>query len=115
MVGAQPLMDLIVNLGPAPGDRGPAVGNKPGDAENAIERPIADDQPVSVVVFKTFADPFAGKLSLIHVRSGVLKGDSSVINVRADSPERLGQLQVAQGKQVTTPDGFGGSLSGCFG
>jgi elongation factor G len=101
MIGAQPLMDLIVNLGSAPGERGPAMGNKPGDAESLIERPIADDQPVSAFVFKTFADPFAGKLSLIQVRSGVLKGDSNVNNMRADVHERLGQLQVAQGKQVT--------------
>lgn len=102
MIGAQSLMDLIVNLGPAPGERGPAVGHEPGNPDSPIERPVSDDEPVSVFVFKTFADTFAGKLSLISVRSGVLKGDSHVVNVRADCPERLGQLQVAQGKQGTT-------------
>ena len=101
MIGIQPLIDVIVKLGPAPGARGPAVGYKPGDEDSAIERPVSDDEPISAFVFKTMADPFAGKLSMIHVRSGVLKGDSSVVNVRRGNvSERLGQLQLAQGKQV---------------
>ena len=53
MIGAQPLMDLIVNLAPAPGERGPNVGHKPGDAETTLERPVADDEPISAFVFKT--------------------------------------------------------------
>jgi len=102
VIGIQPLMNLIVNLGPAPGERGPMTGFKPGDAESAIERVVSDDEPISAFVFKTIADPFTGKLSFIQVRSGVLKGDSHVVNVsRENVAERLGQLQVAQGKQVT--------------
>jgi len=102
VVAAQPLMDLIVNLGSAPGERGPKIGHKPGEPESKIERAVSDDEKVSAFVFKTIADPFAGKLSLIQVQSGVLKPDSNVINVRRDNvTERLGQLQVGQGKQVS--------------
>ncbi len=103
VIGVQPLMSLIVSLGPAPGERGPVTGHKPGDAESTIERNVSDDEKISAFVFKTIADPFTGKLSMIQVRSGVLKGDSNVVNVsRENVSERLGQLQVAQGKQLTT-------------
>ncbi|NIM01376.1 MAG: elongation factor G [Acidobacteria bacterium] len=103
VIGVQPLMSLIGNLAPAPGERGAVSGHKPGDAESAIERSIGDDEKISAFVFKTIADPFTGKLSLIQVRSGVLKGDSNVVNVsRGNASERLGQLNVAQGKNLTT-------------
>ena len=102
VIGIQPLMDLIVHLGPAPGERGPLAGFKPGDPDAAIERIVGDDQKPSLFVFKTIADPFTGKLSFIQVRSGLLKGDSHVVNVsRGNFAERLGQLQLGQGKQLS--------------
>jgi elongation factor G len=102
VIGIQPLTSLIVNLAPAPGERGPLAGFKPGEPESAIERAVSDDEKISAFVFKTMADPFTGKLSLIQVRSGVLKGDSGVVNVsRGNVAERLGQLHVGQGKQMT--------------
>jgi len=102
MVGTQPLLDTIAHLAPAPGDRGASIGHAPGDEASAVERKFEDGEPLSAFVFKTIADPFAGKLSYLQVRSGVLKGDSAVINVSRDNAaERLGHLQIMQGKHAT--------------
>jgi elongation factor G len=101
LIGAQPIMDAIVKLAPAPNETGDATGVNPKD-QSETSRPVASDQPVSAFVFKTIADPFAGKLSLLRVMSGTLRPDSNVINVnRENQSERLGNLAVLQGKQTT--------------
>ena len=100
-IGVQPLLDLIAATVPAPGERGPARGNDPEADGAEIERPIADDQPLALFVFKTIADPFAGKLSLFQVRSGKIGGDATLVNtVRDNASERLGTPQIMQGKQT---------------
>jgi elongation factor G len=99
-VGAQGLLDLVVDLLPAPDARGDAVGE---DADGAAaRRKVAVSEPTSLFVFKTIADPFAGRLSLFRVQSGVVRGDSPVVNVRTGNPERLGNVALMQGKQVET-------------
>src|SRR4029453_747412 len=50
-------------------------------------------------VFKTIADPFAGRINVFRVLSGTLKGDANVVNARAHAKERLGQLLEVQGKE----------------
>src|SRR5207244_136689 len=50
-------------------------------------------------VFKTIADPFAGRINVFRVLSGTLKGDSAIVNARAHSKERIGQLMQLQGKE----------------
>ena len=52
-------------------------------------------------VWKTVADPFAGRITLFRVLSGTLKADSSLHNVTKDTPERLGHLILLQGKTQT--------------
>jgi elongation factor G len=102
LIGIPPLMDGLSRFAPSPADQGEVIGSKPSD-ESELRRAVADDQPVSAFVFKTVADPFAGKLSLLRVVSGVLKPDSHVVNVRRDSQaERLGGLSVLMGKQATS-------------
>ena len=62
---------------------------------------IAPDEDGELVayVFKTLADPYAGRLNLFRVHSGVLKGDSQVTNASRRAKERIGQLLVSQGKE----------------
>ena len=55
-------------------------------------------KPFSAKVFKTIADPFIGKYSLIKVCSGVLKSDSTIYNAEKDAEEKLSKLYVMQGK-----------------
>jgi elongation factor G len=100
VVGAQPLLDAIVELLPDPAWR-EAVGTDPRTSSE-VRRPVAEDQPVSAFVFKTVADPFAGRLTLFRVVTGTLKPDSHVINPsRENHAERLGNLAVLQGKHPT--------------
>ena len=58
-------------------------------------------------VFKTLADPFAGRINLFRVYSGIVKHDSQLTNVRAHTKERIGQLLVPQGKEMGHADEFG--------
>jgi elongation factor G len=101
MIGIQPLLDALVRLVPAPDERGPVKGVDPAnDAE--LTREVDSGKPLSAFVFKTIADPFAGKLSMVRVMTGTLKPDSHVINTRRDGhAERLGNLSVLQGKHPT--------------
>lgn len=97
-VGIQPLLDAALSYLPSPAERGfPAV-----DAEsNPITVPARDTDPYAAFVWKTIADPFAGRITLFRVVSGTLKGDTTVNNVTKDTQERLGHLVVLQGKSQT--------------
>ena len=97
-IGVVQLMDLMVEGLPSPAERPPKKGKKPGTGEE-IERPPSLDAPFSALVFKTVADPFAGKLTLLRIFSGVLKSDSTVYNSTKDVKERFGQLFVLEGKK----------------
>ena len=72
----------------------------------------ADDKaPPSAFVWKTIADPFAGRITMFRVVSGSLKSDSTVQNKTKDAPERLGTLQLLQGKtQTPVPEIKAGDL-----
>lgn len=90
------LLDHIVALIPSPLQR------KPVEAMDAKSQPagvkIDPDGPAAAFVFKTLADPFAGRISLFKVFSGSLKSDGSIHNVSKDATERIGALQLTQGK-----------------
>ncbi|MEA2466153.1 MAG: elongation factor [Thermoleophilaceae bacterium] len=58
-------------------------------------------------VFKTLADPFAGRINLFRVYQGTLTPDTQVFNCRTHSKERIGQLLVPQGKEMGHADDFG--------
>ncbi|RJX33929.1 MAG: elongation factor G [Desulfarculus sp.] len=90
-MGVQPIMDLINRLLPSPLDRG-AVAGLEGSREPSAEAPF------SGLVFKTVADPFAGRLSMIRVFSGKLTTDMQLLNVNRDTKERFGQLYAQNGK-----------------
>lgn len=98
-IGGQPILDAAVSYLPHPGERGPYRGENPKDHAPA-ERKGTADEPYSAFVFKTIADPFSGKISLLRVYSGVLHSDSTVENVTRHQPERLGSLLVLQGKET---------------
>ena len=76
---------------PAPLDRSPQIGTDP-DNGNKIERAPDPDVPFSAFVFKTVADPYAGRLSIFRVVSGKLGGDGTFYNVNNNSKERFTQL-----------------------
>ena len=60
------------------------------------------DGELYAYVFKTRADPFAGRINLLRVYQGTLRADSHVLNMRAHAKERIGQLIVFAGKETST-------------
>ncbi|HZN54085.1 MAG TPA: elongation factor G [Candidatus Polarisedimenticolaceae bacterium] len=98
-IGIRSILDAAVELMPAPSERPPRVGVVPSTgAEDS--RPPSAEAPVSAFVFKTIADPYAGRMSLFRVISGTLKGDTPVLNVNRNVSERLGTVNLLQGKQL---------------
>lgn len=94
-VGIQPLLDATVTLLPAPSEH-PYPGTNP--AGELTPRAADDSLPAAAFVWKTLADQFAGRLTLFRVVSGVLRSDSTVHNKTRDAQERLGHLELLQGK-----------------
>ena len=97
-IGIDLLMDYIVNCLPSPIDRDPYQGINPAD-ESDIERKPAADAPFSAFVFKTVADPYAGRLSIFRVVSGTLAGDGTFYNANKETKERYNQLLNIMGKE----------------
>lgn len=108
-IGIQPLLDALVQYVPSPADRPfPAVSRNGGDPVTVA---ASDTDPPSAFVWKTIADPFAGRVTLFRVVSGVLRADSTIYNLSKDVPERLGHLLVLQGKsQTSVPELRAGDL-----
>jgi len=94
------LLDALVEDLPSPGKVGAVHA---GDAE--LEP--TEDADMVAFVFKTLADPFAGRINLFRVYQGVMKHDSQVHNCRSHHKERIGQLLVPQGKDYDHADEFG--------
>src|SRR3954453_13777458 len=94
------LLDALVEDLPSPAKKGPVT------AGDLTLEPIEDADLVAFV-FKTLADPFAGRINLFRVYQGVLTPDSHVFNTRAHQKERIGQLLVPQGKEHEHADEFG--------
>ena len=94
-VGLAKLLDNLIDLMPSPaGSALEGVNPKSGDAE---ERVCADDQPFSARVFKTLADPFVGKLSLLKVTSGTLTSGTPLYNANAEKAEKAGNIYFLRG------------------
>ena len=58
-------------------------------------------------MFKTVADPFAGRINLFRVLKGTVTADSTLVNLRAKSKERMGTLLEVQGKEHHAAHDFG--------
>ncbi|MGC2474826.1 MAG: elongation factor G [Candidatus Sulfotelmatobacter sp.] len=98
-IGADRVMDFIVDYTPAPSEhewvQGEAAPSGNGDVPKRHE---TDEEPVSVYVFKTVSDAFAGRISYFKVFSGVLKNDATLLNYPKSSQEKLSHISVMQGK-----------------
>ena len=77
----------------------PIRGTNPKDGKEVDRKPVTTD-PLTAYVFKTVADPFAGKLSIFRVYSGVLKADSTVLNATSGAKERVGQIILSRWKEA---------------
>jgi elongation factor G len=98
-IGADRVMDFIVDYTPAPSEhewvQGEPVSSGNGDAPKRHE---TDAEPVSLYIFKTISDPFAGRISYFKVFSGVLKNDAALQNFSRASLEKFAHISTMQGK-----------------
>jgi elongation factor G len=98
VIGMQPLLEAVSTYVPSPAER-----DFPALDENGSETSIkaSDSAPYSAFVWKTIADPFAGRITMLRVVSGTLKSDTNIYNKTNDGTERFGHLLVLQGKTQT--------------
>ena len=97
-IGIQPLLDAVMAYLPPAAERTVAAMDKSGAA---TEFQVGENGPAAVFVWKTIADPFAGRINLFRVLRGSVKADSTIANLTKDSSERLGHIAVMQGKTTT--------------
>jgi elongation factor G len=91
-IGAQTILDGIVNFLPDPVQKGEIV-HEGGTVK------LSADQPFSALVFKTISDPYTGRISIMRVFSGRVNPDASVENISRQGMEKLGGLFFLQGKE----------------
>jgi len=102
--GTAPLLDAINAILPSPADRPAAIGvDATGEP---VERNPDADEKFSAQVFKTMADPYAGRLTIFRIYSGTLSGDS-FYNSSKETEERFGQLFLPEGKEQKAIDSAG--------
>ncbi len=89
-LGTTALLDLLVEGVPSPARKGTTI--EFGDAKEAV------------FVFKTIADPFAGRISCFRVLAGPVHGDTTLVDPRTHAKERLGQVLLLQGKDSEAVD-----------
>jgi elongation factor G len=97
-IGSDLLLNFIAENFPAPTERGPVTGKS---NEKEVERKISDSEPVSAFVFKTVADPFAGRVTYFKVYSGIVKNDANLYNPQRNHVERLAHIGCLMGKTLT--------------
>jgi len=113
-IACAPLLDAIIKIVPSPAERGavpavnphaarPAAGDPAAAADPPAGQPIelqpSSSGPLAAYVFKTVADPFAGKVSLVRVFSGTIRADQPIHNLTRDTSERIASLVLLNGKQ----------------
>jgi elongation factor G len=84
-LGTHALLDLLVEGVPSPAKKGSPID--------------VDGASAALFVFKTVADPFAGRINLFRVLAGTITADTTLVNLRAKSKERTGSLLELQGKE----------------
>lgn len=98
LIGIHPLLDYINQLLPPPAFRQEVTGTNPKSKEEE-KRKISREEPFSAQVFKTLVDPYAGKLSIMKIYSGMLTPDVGLYNSSKDTSERIAQILKLEGKK----------------
>ncbi|WP_027400174.1 elongation factor G [Anaerovorax odorimutans] len=94
--GIEGLLDILITYVPTPYQHGPYYGFN--DKNEKVEKLSVVDAPMSAFVFKTIADPFVGKISLMKVITGKINSGTEVLNERTGKPEKLGKLFFVRGR-----------------
>lgn len=108
-IGIGPLLDTILAYLPPAADHPLSATDR--ESGDPLTYDAGDGAPPAAFVWKTIADPFAGRITMFRVAAGTLKADSTVHNLTQDGTERLGALAILQGKtQHAVPELKAGDL-----
>jgi len=103
-IGIDAILNFLQAYAPDPSFRGEVEGSD--GRGGAVKRKISDDQPLSLFVYKTAADPFAGRVTYFKMVSGGLKNDDTIYNYTRSTQERFSRISVAQGKDLSPVAAF---------
>ena len=92
-LGTHALFDLIVEGVPSPAKVGSITH--------------IEGAQTAAFVFKTIADPFAGRINLFRVLQGEVTPDQTLVDARTHAKERMGSLLFQQGKEHIPAPSFG--------
>ncbi len=109
-IGTDRVLETMVNYLPSPDERNDYTGKNPAD-DSEMSTAVDADGKFAALVFKTVADPYAGRISLMKVFSGSAAANALMLNPRRGSMEKLANLTLVQGKQYeATPRVVAGQL-----
>ena len=97
-IGVDRLLDVIAGSAPSPADRSRWI------SDDGKETACDPDGPFAAYVFKTYIDPYAGRLSVMRVVSGRCRSDEALTNPRTGANERLGGISHLVGKERAQVD-----------
>ena len=103
--GTTAILDAVNSFMPSPADVKPRIASNPAN-DGEVECLPAADAPFTGFVFKTMADPYAGRLTIFRVFSGTLSGES-FYNANKKTSERFGNLFLIEGKEQRQVDSVG--------
>jgi elongation factor G len=110
-VGTHTLLDMLCDYSPSPMDMPPKTGINPKNDQEVV-RTLEPTEAFSAQVFKTIADPFIGKISLLKIISGKLTSDMEILNANKNEKERVGSLFFIRGKnQIETKEVKAGDIA----
>ena len=98
MIGVDRVLDVIAGSAPSPADRSRWM------TEEGEEIPCDPEGPFAAYAFKTYVDPYAGRLSVLRVVSGRCRSDEALTNPRTGAAERLGGISHLMGKERANVD-----------
>lgn len=111
-VGTDHLLDFLKVYAPSPVEREPvatrsamqavAASGSGGvnDSPETIFRRVDDTEPLTIYVYKTMTDPFAGRISFFKVYSGTVKNEATLVNYVRKESERFTHLSIMQGRKA---------------
>ncbi|MCD5410124.1 MAG: elongation factor G [Clostridiales bacterium] len=110
-IGIHTLLNIINDYSPSPKDMPPKIGVNP-ETDEEEERTLEANQPFSAQIFKTLADPYVGKISLVKVISGKMTADMEVLNSSKNKKEKISAPFLLRGKkQIEVKEVFAGDIA----
>lgn len=97
-IGMHPILNAIVDLMPNPQESGVTLSGENTKDHSRVELKADPKGNPCVFVFKTFVDPYAGRVNLFRVVSGAIKSDQSLLNINKSVTEKISTISVLQGK-----------------